>query len=99
MDMEEYRLLDGYGRSRKLRSHRYELIPLELTDCVGFSEKGEYLAAFPADLPTRFTAKIFGNHTRLRGYALYDAIAVFESLGALERVGKEGRSTVFERRI
>ena len=96
--LEEYRLLDGYGRSRKLRSHRYELIPLELTDCISFCEKEEYLAAFPEDLPQRFTAKVFGKHTRLRGYALYDAIAVFESLGALERVGKEGRSTVFERK-
>jgi len=58
-----------------------------------------YLAWFPLDLPERFTAKAFAKHTRLRGYALYDAIAVFQALGALCRVGKEGRATLFERKI
>ena len=99
VELDEYRLLDGYGKAKKLRSHRYELIPLALSHAVRLSERADYLAYFPADLPPRFTAKSFGKSARLRGYALYDAIAVFEALGAITRVGKEGRSTVFERNI
>lgn len=99
VELDEYRLLDGYGKTKKLRSHRYELIPLALSRAVKLTEREDYLSYFPADLPSQFTAKVFGKYTRLRGYALYDAIAVFESLGALARVGKEGRSTVFERII
>ena len=99
VELDEYRLLDGYGKARKLRSHRYELIPLALRDCVALCEKADFLSYFPADLPEKFTAKIFGKYTRLRGYALYDAIAVFESLGAITRLGKEGRSTVFSRNM
>ena len=97
LELDEYRFLDGKGDRRKLRSHRYELIPLSLIDAVRLTQKAEYLSHFPADLPDRFTAKIFQKHTRLRGYALYDAIAVFEALGAVRRVGKEGRSTLFEK--
>ncbi|MBQ8356701.1 MAG: hypothetical protein IJX39_02715 [Clostridia bacterium] len=99
VELDEYRLLDGGGQSRKLRSHRYELIPLALLDAVRLRTKEDYLACLPTDLPQRFVAKAFGKLTRLRGYALYDAIAVFEALGAVERIGKEGRSTLFERKI
>ena len=95
VELEEYRLLDGYGKTRKLRSHRYELIPLALRDCASLCAREDYLSYFPTDLPESFTAKVFAKHTRLRGYALYDALAVFEGLGAIARAGKEGRSTLF----
>ena len=95
VELEEYRLLDGYGKARKLRSHRYELIPLALRDHVSLCTREDYLSYFPTDLPEKFTAKVFAKHTRLRGYALYDALAVFEGLGAITRLGKEGRSTIF----
>lgn len=99
LELDEYRLLDGGGKSRKLRSHRYELIPLSLIDTVRLTEREDYLVYFPTDLPDRFTAKVFQKHTRLRGYALYDAIGVFEALGVITRVGKEGRSTLFQKLI
>lgn len=99
VELDEYRLLDGGGSSRKLRSHRYELIPLTLLDSVRLRATADYCALFPTEVPLRFTAKTFGKHTRLRGYELYDALAVFEALGCIARVGKEGRSTLFERKI
>ena len=97
LELDEYRLLDGGGKSRKLRSHRYELIPLSLVDAVRLTAAEDYLSYFPSELPDQFTAKVFQKHTHLRGYALYDAIGVFEALGAVRRVGKEGRSTLFEK--
>ena len=97
LTLEEFRLLDGWVKNPKRRSHRYELIPLALQESVALCKKEDYAPYFPADLPDRFTAKIFGKHTRLRGYDLYDAIAVFEALGFIRRLGKEGRSYVFER--
>ena len=99
LELEEYRLLDGCRSNRKKRSHRYELIPLGLQGAELLESKADYLAHFPTDLPAEFTAKVFSKHTRLRGYALYDAIAVYEALGAVERIGKEGRATLFARKI
>lgn len=97
LTLEEFRLLDGWVKNPKRRSHRYELIPLSLQESAALCQKEDYAPYFPTDLPDRFTAKIFGKHTRLRGYDLYDAIAVFEALGFIRRLGKEGRSFVFER--
>lgn len=99
VELEEYRLLDGCRSNPKKRSHRYELMPMALRSCEQLATRADYLAHFPAELPQEFTAKIFSKYTRLRGYALYDALAVYESLGAIARVGKQGRATLFERKM
>ena len=99
LKLDEYRLLDGCRSNRKKRSHRYELIPMDLLGTERLDAVADYLARFPADLPAEFTAKELSKCTRLRGYALYDAIGVYEALGALERIGKQGRATLFARKI
>ena len=50
-----------------------------------------------AKLPEEFTTKAFGKQTRLRGYDLYNALAVFEALGVVERCGKSGRMTLYRK--
>jgi hypothetical protein len=97
IEAEEFRLLDGWGNSGRRGSHRFELIPTKLLALHRFCGAADYLAHFPADAPTTFTAKEFGRLTHLRGYALYDALAVFEGLGAIRKSGTRGRATVWER--
>jgi len=99
LEVEEFRLLDGWGRGGKRGSHRFELMPLSLLDTYYFSTVGNYAALFPEneEFCAPFTAKSFGKVTRLRGYALYDALAVFEALGVIERCGKEGRATLYKK--
>ena len=99
LEVEEFRLLDGWGGGGKRGSHRFELMPLSLLDTYYFSTMGDYAALFPENEEFRapFTAKAFGKTTRLRGYALYDALAVFEALGVIERCGKQGRATLYQK--
>lgn len=97
IEAEEFRLLDGWGREKRRGSHRFELIPTKLLEVYRFHEAADYLAYFPADAPATFTAKEFGKLTRLRGYALYDALAVFEGLGAIQKCGTRGRATLWGR--
>ena len=97
--VEEFRLLDGWGKGGKRGSHRFELIPLELLDTYEYRDRADYAALFPQHdaLQVPFTAKDFGKVTRLRGYAIYDALAVFEALGVVERCGKQGRATLYQK--
>lgn len=94
--LEEFRLLDGWGKGGKRGSHRFELIPTELMEVWQLASLADYLALYPRELPSPFTAKVFGKYTRLRGYALYGALAVLEGLGACRKCGKEGRSNLYE---
>ena len=100
LEVDEYRLLDGWGRGGKRGSHRYELIPIALLDTVYLREKADYVALFPADerLDVPFTAKTFGKVSRLAGYALYDALTVFEALDVIEKCGKEGRAALYRKK-
>lgn len=95
--VEEFRLLDGWGKEGRRGSHRYEQLPTELFDTHFLVTRADYGALLPNDLPKTFTAKVFGKATGLRGYGLYDALAVFEGLGFLAKCGKDGRSTLYTR--
>ena len=97
--VEEYRLLDGWGKGGKRGSHRFELIPLTLEDTCRLCAREDYAALFPQNeqLSVPFTAKTFGNVTRLKGYDIYDALAVFEALGVIEKCGKEGRAALYRK--
>ena len=96
IEAEEYRLLDGWGKGGKRGSHRYELLPRALTDVYRLSTREDFLAIFP-ETPAEFTAKEFGKFTRLRGYDLYDALAVFEGLGIIEKCGTRGRAALWRK--
>lgn len=98
IEMEEFRLLDGWSRNRKRGSHRYELLPLSLLDVCEITSGADILSYFPATLPDEFVSKDFKKATRLGGYALYDALAMFETLGAIERCGKRGNAYVYRKK-
>ena len=89
VEINEFRFLDGWGKGGKRGSHRYESMPLTLLDTVLLRDIGDYVALFPTDLPPRFYAKDFSKITHMRGYALYDALHVFEALGLI----REGTRT------
>ena len=99
IEVEEFRLLDGWGKGGKRGSHRFELIPIALLDTLWLRTWADYAALFPEGkhLATPFTAKVFAKATGLKGYALYDTLAVFEALGIIEKCGKEGRATTWRR--
>ena len=99
IEAEEFRLLDGWGRGGKRGSHRFELMPTALLDTLVLRTRADYGALFPQSeaLTVPFTAKVFGKITRLRGYDLYDALAVFEGLGVIVRCGMEKRAVLYQK--
>jgi hypothetical protein len=99
IEVEEFRLLDGWGKGGKRGSHRYELMPLSLFNVCHLKTHEDYIALFSENevFQAPFTAKSFGKHTGLRGYALYDTLAVFEYLGVIEKCGKEKRAALYRK--
>lgn len=58
VDIEEYKLADGYGKDRKKRAHRLERIPICLADTLDIRNKEDLKKVLPP-LPDTFTAKEF----------------------------------------
>ena len=102
LEVEEYRLADGWSRDGKRGSNRYERFPTELLGDVTLTTPEDYARYFlPAALtspdgegsyPT-FTAASYAKATGIRGKATYSTIHLLERLGLVEETEEKiGRS-------
>ena len=101
LELEEYRLADGWSKDRKRGSNRYERFPTALLGDVTLWTPADYAAYFlPSALsapdaegtPSVFTAAAYAKATGVRGKATYSTIHLLERLGLVreweERVGR-----------
>lgn len=94
IDMEEYKLLDGWSYDRKRGSHRYDRIPMSIYDEVYLRSPEDYAMFVPEALRIRaadelFTAKEFGALIGIKekSVSYSNILLVLTELGVVERVG------------
>ena len=95
LNMEEYKLLDGWSRDKKRGSSRYDRIPVSLEYEVEFACPRDYLRLIPYDLKEPFTSAQFAKAVRIRRELSGTVLNVLAFLGAAEVVGKEGRAYLY----
>lgn len=105
LELEEYRIADGWSRDGKRGSNRYERYPTALLGDVTLSAPSDYAAYFlPAALASPaadgsyplFTAAEYAKLTGIRGKATYSMIHLMESLQLIcETEEKSGRSKTY----
>ena len=105
LEVEEYRLADGWSKDKKRGSNRYERFPTALLGDVTLTTPADYAEYFlpPAlsapdtagNYPT-FTAAVYAKATGIRGRATYSMIHLLEKLGLVaEQEEKAGRSKTY----
>lgn len=97
LELEEHKLLDGYGQDKKKRASKHDRVPLKLVSEMGMECKEDYLQFVPFELlESEFTSKEFAKeakiHQRLAGIVLH----VLHHMGMLERVGKQGNAYIYK---
>lgn len=97
LEMDEYRLLNGWSKDRKRGSERYEMIPTDICDIISFQSSDDFEEFLPDGCTESFTAKEFAKSAKLSMRKVYGVIKVFEEKGLLKRTGKRGRSNLFSR--
>ncbi len=98
IDMEEYRLLDGWSRDRKRGSHRFDRMPLELVEEWRFETPRDFLRLLPESLTDPFTAQQLAKSVHCKVPEARQALTVFRDLGIVQNCGKDGRRLLFERK-
>ncbi len=96
IDVEEYRLLDGYSQDKKRGSHRYDRIPVELYEDKLINEYKDFKELVPEDLASPFTVKDFQKKTKLSLKKAGTAVNVLSYLGVIKQVGKERNAYLYE---
>ena len=97
VDVEEYRLRNGWSRDGKRGSHRTERLPTAIGDSLALACREDYLSLLSATLPAAFTAAEFAKEVRLTGRKASKALHFFTQLELVARCGKQGRAYLYEK--
>ena len=92
---DEYRVLDGYGKDKKKRATKVNIIPTELVDLLSFSNLAELKTYLLNVLPDNFTAKQINLAFHLRPRQLSLALKLLINLGVIIQIGKSGNAFVY----
>lgn len=97
MDVEEYRLLNGYKNGGKKGSTRYDRIPVELVGDKFINNPDDFRELVPDELCQPFTVKMFQKATKLSPGKAGTAVNVLAYLKVIKKVGKEKNAYLYER--
>lgn len=96
MNMDEYRLLDGWSRDRKKGSHRAERVPLEICGECTIRSPEDLDVMIPTDLPHPFKAKDYTSRARQTPRSAWYSLKLLCELGLIEQVGKDGKAFLYD---
>ena len=96
LDMEEYKLLNGRGKNRKIRASRYDRIPTELVQELEMERPEDFLQFVPPELEGPFTTKDFAKAARISQTLAQVTLNILYHMEAVARVGKKGNLYLYE---
>lgn len=95
LDMEEYKLLNGWSKDKKKGSTRYDRIPLQMVEEVKIDCLQDYMQFVPYELEEPFTVKTFAKAAKIKVGRAQVVVNILFYVGAIERVGKEGNAYLY----
>lgn len=96
IDMDEYRLLNGWSKNRKKGSSRYDRMPLALFDEVLIERVEDFMQFVPFELEESFTVKEFAQAAGIHRDLASVALPLLMHMGIVIRTGKRGREYLYE---
>ena len=95
MDMEEYKLLNGWNYDKKRGSTRYDRVPVGIRRIVKFDRIEDYMQLVPADLKEDFTVKDFAMAAGVSVEASRYTLNILNYLEIVKRTGRVKNGYVY----
>lgn len=95
LNMEEYKLLNGWSRDKKKGSSRFDRIPTSMEYEMEFGCIQDYVQLLPYELEEPFTAQSFGRAVRIKKELAGVVCHVLHYLGVIEQAGKKGNAYLY----
>ncbi len=96
LDMEEYKLLNGRGKNRKIRASRYDRIPTELVQELEMERPEDFLQFVPLELEGQFTSRDFARAAHISQTLAQMTLNILYHMETVARVGKKGNLYLYE---
>lgn len=97
LEVEEYRLLNGWSKNRKKGSARYERRPLDLLGEIRLQSSHDFASLLPEEMPSPFKTKDLAGAYRMSDNRARAALGTLLLSGAVSRVGKQGNALLYTR--
>jgi len=95
LDVEEYKLLDGWGKQKKNNASKYDRIPLHICKETVIERIEDYMQFIPYQLQDHFTSKSFAKAAHIPPRLATVVLNVLDHMEVVERIGKEGNAYVY----
>lgn len=95
LDIEEYRLLNGWSKDKKKGSCRYDRIPLRMNGEIRFERVEDYLQLIPYDLQEPFTVAEFAKSVKERKEVAGMVLRILNYLHVIERCENRGKAFTY----
>lgn len=96
LDMEEYRLLNGWSKDKKKGSSRFDRIPTQLVEEIDIECLQDYMLFVPYDLPEEFTVKEFAKAAHIPARRAQVVVHILAYVGVIEQIGKKGNAYLYQ---
>lgn len=96
LDMEEYKLLNGWSRDRKKGASRYDRIPTQLVQEYEIQRPEDFLQFVPLELENGFTSREFAAAAHIPLSLAQIVLNILHYMGTVIRTGKKGQHYLYE---
>lgn len=97
LELEEWKLLDGYGKDKKKRASKHDRVPLKMMGEMSMERREDYLQFVPFELlEEEFTSKDFAKAAKIHPRSAGTVLHILHYMGILDRVGKQGNAYVYK---
>lgn len=97
LDVEEYRLLNGWSKDKKKGSTRNDGIPTELYDIITLNTLSDFAQLLPAELPAEFTSADLKQALRCNKTLAGVMLNILAHIGVIHKTGKKGNNIIYSR--
>ena len=95
LNVNEYRILDGYGKDKKKRATKLDRYPTALIDEIYLENAEDYRRFLPDELPEAFASSDFRIAAKCDTFTAQRSLNILSQLGILECIGRRGRQKAY----
>ncbi len=96
LDMDEYKILNGWGAQKKNNASKYDRIPNRFVEEIIIECKEDYLQFIPYDLAEPFTSKEYAKAIKCKEQIARVALNLLTHMEIVKRIGKKGNAFLYE---
>ena len=96
LDMEEYKLLNGWSNDRQRGASRYDRIPTEFVQELEIDCPEDFMQFVPLELEGAFTSAEFAKAAGIAVPLARIVLNILHYMGTVKRIGKKGRQYLYE---